>query len=189
MSVLLTKLDGYSGHRTTAIAIELLALTFVRTKELQTEKWKNIEWDVMAPMLKVDAGEMKKRRKHWAPLSARAVELLRELQAINGGRDHLFPNMKDPKRPMSRDTVNVALKALGMAEISGHDFRATASTRLHEMGYPSAIVEMQLAHAKTDKVGAAYNHAEFLPERIKMMSRWADHLAEQKERQSRLPTP
>ncbi|WP_253247569.1 MULTISPECIES: tyrosine-type recombinase/integrase [unclassified Stenotrophomonas] len=76
-----------------------------------------------------------------------------------------------------------------MDEISGHDFRATASTWLHEAGYPSAVVDMQLAHAKTNKTGAAYNHAEFLADRITMMGRWADHLAKQKQRQSRQPKP
>ncbi|AKO06003.1 tyrosine-type recombinase/integrase [Xanthomonas oryzae pv. oryzicola] len=177
MGRLLVALDTYSGKRSTAIAIELLALTFVRTKELRTALWANIDWDADVPVLKIDAGEMKKGRKHWVPLAPRALELLRELQAITGDQQYLFPNGKDRGKPMSREAVNMGLKYLGMREISGHDFRATASTRLHEMGYPSAVVEMQLAHAKTDKVGAAYNHAEFLPERIKMMNHWADHLA------------
>jgi len=189
MGKLLVSLDSYSGHRETAIAIELLSLTFVRTKELRTAKWSNVDWEAEPPLLKIDAGEMKKGRKHWVPLLPRAVELLRELQAISGKGVYLFPNRRDPKKPMSREAVNMGLKYVGMEEISGHDFRATASTRLHEMGYPSAIVEMQLAHAKTDKVGAAYNHAEFLPERIKMMNHWADHLAKQKHRQTRPPKP
>ncbi|EED39989.1 phage integrase family protein [Stenotrophomonas sp. SKA14] len=189
MGKLLAGLDTYPGNRVTAIAIELLALTFVRTKELRTAKWANIDWEAESPLLKIDAGEMKKRRKHWVPLAPRAVALLRELQEITGAGTYLFPNQRDPKKPMSREAVNMGLKYLGMDEISGHDFRATASTWLHEAGYPSAVVDMQLAHAKTNKTGAAYNHAEFLPDRIKMMDRWADHLAKQKQRQSRQPKP
>lgn len=189
MGRLLKSLDSYPGHRETAIAVELLALTFLRTKELRTAQWSNVDWDDGAPMLKVDAGEMKKRRKHWAPLAPRAVELLRELQAITGEGDYLFPNRRNPKKPMSREAVNMCLKYLGMDEVSGHDFRATASTWLHETGYPSAVVDMQLAHAKTNKTGAAYNHAEFLPERIKMMNGWAAHLAKQKRRQAQPPKP
>ncbi|HGM5507388.1 TPA: tyrosine-type recombinase/integrase [Stenotrophomonas maltophilia] len=189
MGKLLAGLDTYPGNRETAIAIELLALTFVRTKELRTAKWLNIDWEAEPPLLKIDAGEMKKRRKHWVPLAPRAVALLRELQAVTGGGTYLFPNQRDPKKPMSREAVNMGLKYLGMDEISGHDFRATASTWLHEAGYPSAVVDMQLAHAKTNKTGAAYNHAEFLADRIKMMDRWADHLAKQKQRQSRQPKP
>jgi len=189
MGKLLAGLDTYPGNRVTAIAIELLALTFVRTKELRTAKWANIDWEAESPLLKIDAGEMKKRRKHWVPLAPRAVALLRELQEITGAGTYLFPNQRDPKKPMSREAVNMGLKYLGMDEISGHDFRATASTWLHEAGYPSAVVDMQLAHAKTNKTGAAYNHAEFLPDRIKMMDRWADHLTKLKQRQSRLSKP
>lgn len=189
MGKLLAGLDTYPGNRETAIAIELLALTFVRTKELRTAKWVNIDWEAESPLLKIDAGEMKKRRKHWVPLAPRAVALLRELQETTGAGAYLFPNQRDPKKPMSREAVNMGLKYLGMDEISGHDFRATASTWLHEAGYPSAVVDMQLAHAKTNKTGAAYNHAEFLPDRIKMMDRWADHLAKQKQRQSLQPKP
>ncbi|PJL60661.1 tyrosine-type recombinase/integrase [Stenotrophomonas maltophilia] len=187
MGKLLAGLETYPGNRETAIAIELLALTFVRTKELRTAKWVNIDWEADPPLLKIDAGEMKKRRKHWVPLAPRAVALLCELQGITGAGTYLFPNQRDPKKSMSREAVNMGLKYLGMDEISGHDFRATASTWLHEAGYPSAVVDMQLAHAKTNKTGAAYNHAEFLADRIKMMDRWADHLAKQKQRQSRQP--
>ena len=186
MAKLMRGLDSYPGNRTTAIAIELLALTFLRTKELRTAKWSNVDWDQR--LLKIDAGEMKKRRKHWVPLSDRALALLKELQPITGRREHLFPNTRDPKKPLSREAINMGLKYLDLKGFSGHDFRATASTRLHELGYPSAIVEMQLAHAKTDRVAAAYNHAEFLPERIKMMQHWSDHLLALKARQNRAAT-
>ncbi|TAA25436.1 tyrosine-type recombinase/integrase [Pseudoxanthomonas winnipegensis] len=187
MAKLMRGLDHYPGNRITAIAIELLALTFVRTKELRTAKWPNVDWE--AKILKIEAGEMKKRRKHWVPLSPRALELLKELQQITGRRKHLFPNARDPQKPMSGGAVNMGLKYLKLDGFSGHDFRATASTGLHEMGYASAIVEIQLAHAKTDKIGAAYNHAEFLPERIKMMERWSSHLVSLRARRLSEPTP
>ncbi|WP_253247567.1 MULTISPECIES: integrase arm-type DNA-binding domain-containing protein [unclassified Stenotrophomonas] len=105
MGKLLAGLETYPGNRETAIAIELLALTFVRTKELRTAKWVNIDWEAEPPLLKIDAGEMKKRRKHWVPLAPRAVALLRELQGITGAGTYLFPNQRDPKKPMSREAV------------------------------------------------------------------------------------
>src|SRR5690606_5649451 len=105
-----------------------------------------------------------------------ALSLLAELREITGANKHLFPNSRRPRDVMSATTINRALEPMGYpsGHFTGHDFRATASTRLHELGFRSEIVEMQLAHAKTDKVAAAYNHAEYLSERTVMMQAWAD---------------
>src|SRR5699024_2277224 len=124
---------------------------------------------------RIPAGRMKMRRLHVVPLPRQAVALLRELHSLTGGRPLLFPNLRDPARCMTITTLNRALERMGYAgRLSGHGFRGTASTILHELGYPPLVIERQLAHAPRDKVAAAYNHAEFLPERRAMLQAWAD---------------
>jgi integrase len=118
---------------------------------------------------------MKMREPHIVPLPRQAVKLLRELQTITGIREHLFPNLRNPKRPMTNTTTNRALEYMGYAGlVSSHGFRGTASTVLNEMGYHSDVIERQLAHKPRNAIRAAYNHAELLPERRQMLQDWAD---------------
>ena len=120
---------------------------------------------------------MKMRESHIVPLSAQAVELLRELHTLTGGQRFLFPNYRRPKTCMTGTTLNRALERMGYGgKFSGHGFRATASTLLNEMRYRSDLIERQLAHAERDKVRASYNQAQYLPERKEMMQEWANHL-------------
>lgn len=172
----LEKLRDFGGNRTTAIALELLLLTFVRTAELRQAEWS--EFDLDGGLWKIPGGKMKKRRIHVVPLSTQALELIRELKFITGGGQWLFPNTRRPRDVMSATTINRALEYMGYptGQVTGHDFRATASTRLYEMGYPEAHIEMQMAHAKKNKTAAAYNHAQHLPERIRMMQDWSDYV-------------
>jgi len=170
----LVRLDGFSGYRTTAIALRLILLTFTRTVELRTAEWSEInldaaEWAIPAP-------KMKMRRKHVVPLSRQSIELLTELHRITGNGRYLFPNTRRPDDVMSATTLNRALEYLGYdsGTVTAHDFRATASTHLHEQGYNSDHIELQLAHAENDRTRAAYNHAKHLPERRVMMQEWAD---------------
>ncbi|MGH8077741.1 MAG: tyrosine-type recombinase/integrase, partial [Lysobacter sp.] len=153
-----------------------LLILIVRTAELR--KAPRPEFDLTGGLWTIASERMKKRRKHLVPLPRQAVVLLEELHEISGNGKHLFPNTRRPKDVMTGTTVNRALEHLGYPSgyFTGHDFRATASTLLHEMGYSSVLVEMQLAHAKKDKVAAAYNHAEHLVERKAMMQAWADWL-------------
>ena len=172
----LKKLDNFGGNRTTGIALELLLLLFVRTAEIRTADWSHFDLD--GAQWKIPAEKMKMRRIHVVPLPEQAVALLRELHAITGGGQWLFPNTRRPREVMSPTTVNRALEYMGYStgQVTGHDFRATASTRLNEMGYPPAHIEMQLAHAPKNKTAAAYNHAQYLPERTRMMQDWADYV-------------
>jgi Integrase len=168
------RLGKFGGNRTTGIAIKLMLLTFVRTAEIRTAEW--IDFDLDNALWKIPASKMKKSRVHLVPLSAQALRLLRELHTITGNGRWLFPNTRRPKDVMSATTVNRALEYMGYStgDVTGHDFRATASTNLYEMGYPEAHIEMQLAHVKKDKTAAAYNHAKYLAERTRMMQDWAD---------------
>jgi integrase len=171
LKVFLEKLGNYGGMRTTTLAIKFMLYTFVRTVEMRRGEWSEVKFD---DALWVIPGEkMKKNRVHMVPLSRQALAILRELHKITGAGDHLFPNSRRPADIMSGTTINRAMEYLGIP-FSGHDFRATASTHLYEMGYDEKLVEMQLAHAETKKTKAAYNHAQYLPERRAMMQRWAD---------------
>lgn len=121
---------------------------------------------------------MKTRKSHIVPLSSQAVIILKELEPLTGGGRYVFPSLRTSKRPMSNNTVLAALRRMGYPkdEMSGHGFRAMASTVLHEQGWQSDLIERQLAHAERNSVKAAYNYAEFLPERKRMMQAWADYL-------------
>lgn len=170
---LLKELDKFGGYRTTAIAMRLLMLTFVRTVELRGAEWK--EFDLDAGEWRIPAERMKMREPHNVPLSSQAVELLRELHTLTGGQRWLFPNQRQPKQCMSATTLNRALERMGYGgKFSAHGFRATASTILNEMGYRPDVIERQLAHKERNKVRASYNQAEYLAERKTMMQAWAD---------------
>ena len=168
------RLTAYGGNRTTVIAMRLMLYTFVRTVELRKAQW--IEFDTETAEWKIPAERMKMRRVHVVPLPRQASSLLAELKNITGSCKWLFPNFRRPDDVMSATTINRALEHMGYASglWTGHDFRATASTRLHEMGYRSEWIERQLAHVEGNKTKAAYNHAEYLPERKEMLQAWAD---------------
>ena len=119
---------------------------------------------------------MKMKVEHIVPLSTQALEVIAKLKVINGNREYLFPNVKNPRRMMSENTILFALYRMGYhGRATGHGFRATASTILNEQGYNRDHIERQLAHGEGDAVRAAYNHAQYLPERRKMMQEWADY--------------
>jgi integrase len=170
-------LEAYGGYRTTNIAMRLLMLTFVRTSELRGAEWT--EFDLFRGEWRIPAERMKMREPHIVPLSAQAVELLRELHTLTGGQRFLFPNYRRPKTCMTATTLNRAIERMGYGgKFSGHGFRATASTMLNELGYRSDLIERQLAHAERSKVRASYNQAEYMPERVAMMQAWASLIDE-----------
>jgi integrase len=171
----LNKLDLYDGDVQTKLALKLLLLTFVRTTELRGAEWKEINFD--SAEWRIPAERMKMRNLHIVPLSRQAVAILKELQKISGNRQYVFPNQHKPATYMSENTMLYALYRMGYhSRTTGHGFRATASTILNEQGFPPDVIERQLAHAERNKVRAAYNHAQYLPDRRKMMQDWADYL-------------
>jgi integrase len=176
----LKNLENYDGALQTKLALKLLLLTFVRTIELRGAEWSEINFD--AAEWRIPASRMKMRDPHIVPLSKQALEVLRELQRHNGNRQYLFPNQHKPSIFMSENTMLFALYRMGYhSRTTGHGFRATASTILNENGFPSDAIERQLAHAERSKVRAAYNHAQYLPQRRTMMQWWADYIDEQKK--------
>ena len=121
---------------------------------------------------------MKMQQEHIVPLSIQAMEVLSIIKPLTGGGQYVFPSLRSADRPMSENTVLAALRRMGYSkeEMTGHGFRAAASTTLYENGWPSDVIERQLAHAERNKIKASYNHAEHLAERRKMMQWWADHI-------------
>lgn len=169
------KLEAYEGEPVTKLALRLLALTFVRTIELRGAEWTEIDLDTAE--WRIPAERMKMREPHIVPLSRQALTILRKLQAITGAGRLLFPHRTNPTKPMSENTVLFALYRMGYhSRATGHGFRSTASTILNELGFPGDAIERQLAHVPRNKVRAAYNRAQYLPERRRMMQEWADLL-------------
>jgi integrase len=169
------KLAEYNGEPTTKIAIRLLALTFVRTGELRGAHWS--EFDLDAAEWRIPAERMKMRQEHIVPLSGQALDVLRELHELTGSGALLFPSRSKLTQPMSENTIIYALYRMGYhSRATGHGFRSTASTILNELGFAGDVIERQLAHSAKNKVRAAYNKAQYLPERARMMQQWADLL-------------
>lgn len=164
-------LKAYNGSRTVVIAIWLLLYTASRTIEIRRAEWADFQLD--EGLWTIPANKMKKRRPHTVPLSRQTCALLRELYTISGNGKLLFPNSRRPAEMMSAITINRALEYMGV-QFSGHDFRATAATRLFEMDYPKEHIDAQLAHAPDNSTDAAYYHAKFIRQRQEMMQTWAD---------------
>jgi integrase len=181
---LLRAIEGYEGHFVTKCALRFAPLVFVRPGELRQAVWSEIDFEKAE--WRIPAERMKMREQHLVPRSRQALEILRELepvtnQEIYGMPDaprYVFPGTLSRRRPMSENSVLAALRRMGYPkeEMTGHGFRSMASTLLHELGWNHQVIERQLAHAERNSVSAAYNFAEHLPERRKMMQAWADYL-------------
>jgi integrase len=176
IGALLRAIDGYEGSLVTKCALRLAPLTFVRPGELRRAEWT--EFNLGKAEWRIPAERMKMREQHIVPLSTQAIAVLEELQPLTGRATYVFPGARTNGRPMSENTVNAALRRLGYGkdEMTGHGFRSMASTHLNEQGWHRDAIERQLAHAERDDVRAAYNFAEHLPERRRMMQAWADYL-------------
>jgi integrase len=164
-------IENYGGALT-SLAMRMMAYTFVRTSELVGAPWSEFDldrarWDIPAERMKMDS-------PHIVPLSRQAVAVLRVLHQITGRGEYVFPGTGKAKH-MSAGTLLLALDRMGYRGImTGHGFRGTASTLLHEAGYDDKYIEAQLAHQKRDKTAAAYNHAAYFVQRTEMMQTWAD---------------
>ena len=157
------------------IELQMLPHVFVRPSELRLATWDEFDWD--AALWKIPAARMKMGRVHWVPLSRQVLQLLQRLRAVIGDSGLLFPGARYG-RPHSESLLNISLKNLGIGSdvIVPHGFRHTASTMLHELGFPPAHIEKQLAHEVGNSVAATYNHAEYLDGRRAMMQAWSDFL-------------
>ncbi|MBI5611909.1 MAG: tyrosine-type recombinase/integrase [Gammaproteobacteria bacterium] len=173
---LLRAIAGYSGSYITRGALQLAPLVFVRPGELRKAEWS--EFDLDKAEWRIPEHKMKMKAVHIVPLSTQAVLILRDLHALTGTGRYVFPGARGDDRHMSENTVNAGLRRLGYAvgDMTGHGFRSMASTLLNEQGWNRDAIERQLAHAERDEIRAAYNYAEHLSVRRKMMQAWANYL-------------
>ncbi len=180
---LMRSIRAYIGGPVIKFALQFSAYTFCRPGEIRTAEWKEI--DIKNAIWRIPAEKMKCGRVHLVPLSRQVLELLPKLKDFSCESKYLFPSARTYHRPMSDGTINAALRTMGYDRetMTGHGFRSMASTRLNEAGMWSGdAIERQLAHISGNGVRAAYNYAEYLPERTKMMQWWADYLDEQRDK-------
>ncbi|MGD7036364.1 tyrosine-type recombinase/integrase [Alkalicoccus sp. WONF2802] len=172
LAVLLRDIYGYQGTFVTQCALKISALLFQRPGEIRQMRWQDIDLESREWRYLVTKTEV----QHIVPLSRQAVEVLESVKALTGNQGYVFTTR--PGRPLSENTVNQALKTLGYdgKTMTAHGFRSVASTILNELGFSPDAIERQLCHMPRDNVRAAYNRAQYLPERVKMMQAWADHL-------------
>jgi len=173
---LLRAIEEYSGDMMTRCALKFAPLVFVRPKELRMAEWTEINIDTKQWLIPVS--KMKMRNEHIVPLSEQAIEVLKEIHLLTGNGRYIFASLRNRDRPMSDNTINAALRRMGFTktEMTGHGFRAMASTLLNEQGFNHDWIELQLAHTENNKIRAAYNRAKYLPQRQDMMQKWADYL-------------
>lgn len=172
---LMKAIDGYNGNPVARVALLLLAYTFVRPSELRLARWPEI--DIEEREWRIPAERMKMRKEHIVPLSRSAVMLFSELRALTQNPFYCFV-LPCRKCPMSATAVRNTLIRLGYGtgKATPHSFRGMASTLLNEHGFAPDVIERQLAHVETNAVRAAYNRAEYMEERRKMMDWWGDYL-------------
>lgn len=181
---LLRAMSDYAGHPSTRAALALSAMLFLRPGELRQLEWAWVSFD--DELLTIPGALMKRKKAdkangppHLVPLAPQAVAILRELQPLTGAGRYVFPSLQTKDRPMSENTINVALRRMGFDRdtATAHGFRAMARTMAAErLGIAPEVIEAQLAHAVGDALGRAYNRTTFLEQRRELMTKWADYL-------------
>jgi integrase len=176
IGALLREIDDYAGNLIVRAALRMAPYVFVRPGELRRAEWT--EFDLAGAEWRVPAGRMKMRQVHIVPLARQVISILDDLRQYTGAGRFLFPSMRANTAPISDMTLLAGLRRLGYGkeDMTVHGFRSMASTLLNEQGYNRDWIERQLAHGERNSVRAAYNYAEYLPERRRMMIEWADYL-------------
>lgn len=174
---LLRKIDAYdkeTGDTLTRLALQLMAATFVRTNELIGARWA--EFDMDAAIWVIPAERMKMKTEHLVPLSHQAIAILEQIKPIARNSQFVFPG-RNRDKPISNNTMLFALYRMGYkGKMTGHGFRAVASTIMNESGFNTDVIERQLAHCERNEVRGAYNRAEYIQERQRLMQWWSDYL-------------
>lgn len=178
---LLDAADRYPGRPSTKLGIRLLLLTFTRKLELVHAPWTEVDLDRAEWV--IAAERMKMGKPHVVPLSQQALQCFKELKSLAGSSPFVFPNLGNPRRPMSGTTLNKVFHEIGWDHFTPHSARSTASTELNKQGWSADAIELQLAHTERNRVRAAYNHADRMEERRRMMQAWADYHRRHRERQ------
>ncbi|MEM8280660.1 integrase arm-type DNA-binding domain-containing protein [Morganella morganii] len=193
----LQRIENYSGRLLTKLAVKLTLLVFIRSSELRFARWEEIDftnamWTIPAERQPIDGVKFsyrgsKMRTPHLVPLSEQAINILKQIQQLSGDHELIFIGDHNPRKPMSENTVNNALRAMGYdtkTEVCGHGFRTMACSSLIESGiWSKDAVERQMSHQERNSVRAAYIHkAEHIEERRLMVQWWADYLDVNREK-------
>lgn len=173
----LKDLAGYTGSIITKTATQIIMLTGVRTQELRFARWEDIDFE--KKLWEIPAEVMKMKRPHIVPLSEQVIALFAQLEPISRHHPLVFIGRNDPRKPISKESINQVIELLGYkGRLTGHGFRHTMSTILHEQGFNSALIETQLAHVDKNAIRGTYNHAQYLDGRREMMQWYADYIVE-----------
>lgn len=173
-------LAGYSGSIVSKIATQVLQYTAMRTKELRSMQWANVDFENR--IITIDAEVMKGRKQHLVPMSQQVHDLLRQLQPITSISPFVFAGRNDKKKSISENAVLLVIRQIGYEGLaSGHGFRHQFSTILNEHGWPHDAIERQLAHVDRNNIRGIYNHAQYLDKRREMMQWWADYIDGKKD--------
>ncbi|EDU6485784.1 tyrosine-type recombinase/integrase [Salmonella enterica subsp. enterica serovar Gaminara] len=173
----LNDLAGYTGSIITKTATQIIMLTGVRTQELRFARWEDIDFETK--LWEIPAEVMKMKRPHIVPLSEQVIALFKQLEPISKHHPLVFIGRNDPRKPISKESINQVIELLGYkGRLTGHGFRHTMSTILHEQGFNSAWIETQLAHVDKNAIRGTYNHAQYLDGRREMMQWYADYIGE-----------
>lgn len=176
----LQTLENYKGEYQTKLALKLIILTMVRTKELIGARWEEIDFN--DNLWRIPAERMKMGKPHIVPLSKQAIEILKELEKLNGDYEFVFPSRFKTRYHINNDTILSFIYGMGYkGKTTTHGFRHTASTILNENGFNSDYIEKQLSHGDRNTVRATYNHAQHIPERREMLQWYADFIDKQRE--------
>ncbi|EFL9196381.1 tyrosine-type recombinase/integrase [Escherichia coli O54:H45] len=171
----LNDLASYTGSIITKTATQIIMLTGVRTQELRFARWEDINFKTR--LWEIPAEVMKMKRPHIVPLSEQAITLFKLLEPISKHHPLVFIGRNDPRKPISKESINQVIELLGYkGRLTGHGFRHTMSTILHEQGFNSAWIEAQLAHVDKNATRGTYNHAQYLDGRREMMQWYADYI-------------
>lgn len=168
-------LEAYTGSIITRNATLLVMLTGVRTQEMRFASWSEIDFE--KNIWEIPAERMKMRRPHIVPLSTQVIQLLLQLKPITGHYPYIFIGRNNRSKPISKETVSQVIELLGYkGRATTHGFRHTMSTILHEEGFDTAWIEMQLAHVDKNNIRGTYNHALYIENRRKMLQWYADYI-------------
>ncbi len=181
---LLDKLEEHKGGYEVRAALVIAPHVFLRPSELTGMLWSEVDFD--AELIRINKDRMKVKKTHLVPLSVQVLKALKNLRNVNTDSDYVFPSPRNINKPITSSALRLALRSVGIGKdkMTPHGFRSMASTRLNELGYNADLIEIQLSHSQANKVRAAYNHAEYLQERIVMMQEWSDYLDKLQNKES-----
>lgn len=171
----LSSIDKYMGSQIVRVALRVLILTGVRPGELRKAEWSEINFDT--GVWEIPSEKMKMRRPHIVPLSEQVIDLLKQIHPISGSYQYIFPSRTDYRKHISDMALNTMIRCMGYSgRATGHGFRHTMSTILHEQGYNTAWIETQLAHVDKNSIRGTYNHAQYIDGRREMLQWYADYM-------------